>query len=61
VEKIKTNALKHGYSLIISDMQSNNTSLLDGRVGTDNFDIRKPNESAIYIVLSFKGWHSFFV
>jgi len=61
VEKIKTNALKHGYFLIISDKQRNNTSLLDGRVGTDNFYIREPNESDIYIVLSFKGWHSFLV
>jgi len=51
---LDTSALKPGYYLVVADLQRGGESLLDGRVGSDDFYIKKPGETMTYTVLSVR-------
>ncbi len=52
--RLDVSGLQPGYYLVVADVLRQGRSLLAGRVGSDDFYIRKPNESMTYTVLSIR-------
>ncbi len=53
--RVPLTGLAPGYYLAVSDLQRDGRSLLGGRVGCDDFYVKKPGETMAYTVLSVRA------